>query len=97
MNFYRFSEHVNYRNQTPSNKIIVLGLAKHLTEADVSKNRFISNKFHVELISLLDFLHLYFVIRLQINADLHMCGIQPQSIRLIRKRKTGSYYIQFTM
>ncbi|XP_031618971.1 RNA-binding protein 5-like [Contarinia nasturtii] len=53
------NEHVNYRNQTPSNKIIVLGLAKHLTEADI-------------------------------NADLHMCGIQPQSIRLIRKRKTGT-------
>lgn len=30
------SEQVNYRNQKPSNKIIVLGLAKHLTEADVS-------------------------------------------------------------
>lgn len=32
------SENINYRNQTPSNKIIVLGLAKHLTEADVSIN-----------------------------------------------------------
>ncbi|XP_055295047.1 RNA-binding protein 5-B-like [Sitodiplosis mosellana] len=53
------NEHVNYRNQTPSNKIIVLGLAKHLTEADI-------------------------------NADLHMCNIHPQSIRLIRKRKTGA-------
>lgn len=31
-----FSEQVNYRSQKPSNKIIVLGLAKHLTEADVS-------------------------------------------------------------
>lgn len=34
------SEHVNWRNQTPSNKIIVLGLAKHLTETDVSADNF---------------------------------------------------------
>lgn len=36
LTFSTSSEQVNYRNQKPSNKIIVLGLAKHLTEADVS-------------------------------------------------------------
>lgn len=33
----------------------------------------------------------------QINADLTMYGIQPQSIRLIRKRKTGSYHVQLVI
>lgn len=84
------SEQVNYRNQKPSNKIIVLGLAKHLTEADVSKNRFANRTVSI----LFDNFVQWRKYSLQINADLHMCGIQPQSIRLIRKRKTGSYYIQ---
>ncbi|KAG4073732.1 hypothetical protein HA402_000956 [Bradysia odoriphaga] len=50
------SEH--YRNQVPSNKIIILGLAQHITETDI-------------------------------NNDLIHYGLQPVSIRLIRKRKTG--------
>ncbi|XP_037024190.1 RNA-binding protein 5-like isoform X3 [Bradysia coprophila] len=51
------SEH--YRNQVPSNKIIILGLAQHITETDI-------------------------------NNDLIHYGLQPVSIRLIRKRKTGA-------
>lgn len=90
------SEHVNYRNQKPSNKVIVLGLAKHLTEADVSKNS--TTKLFIVFINEVE---AYFknesLIWLQINADLHICGIQPLSIRLIRKRKTGKYQIQFIL
>lgn len=36
--FVIFSDQVNsehYRNQVPSNKIIILGLAQHITETDV--------------------------------------------------------------
>lgn len=39
-----FSDQVNsehYRNQVPSNKIIILGLAQHITETDVSFYLFI--------------------------------------------------------
>lgn len=39
LNFF-FSDHVNnseyYRNQIPTNVIVILGIAKHLTEGDVS-------------------------------------------------------------
>lgn len=34
--FFRYSNDDSRRNDTPNNKIIVRGLASHLTEADVS-------------------------------------------------------------
>lgn len=33
---FRDVQKIHYRNQVPSNKIIILGIAQHITEADVS-------------------------------------------------------------
>lgn len=67
----------NYYNQTPSNNVIVCGLPKHITEADVS---------HEFIIWTLGIKIVYFF---QIAVDLKQFGLQPASIRLIRKKRTG--------
>lgn len=66
-----------YTSHIPHNKIVVRGLAQHITEADV----------RLGLIALLRLLtHVY----LQISSDLIQYGLKPLAIRLIRKKKTGN-------